>query len=51
MLIFFCSIFVAGEIVRRIREMTIHEASERYRIPIALLKEYESWGLCGAVKK
>lgn len=31
--------------------MTIDEASERYRIPIALLKEYESWGLCGAVKK
>lgn len=31
--------------------MTIQEASERYRIPIAILKEYESWGLCGAVKK
>ena len=32
-------------------EMTIYEASERYQIPIELLREYESWGLCGAVKK
>ena len=31
--------------------MTIHEASERYNIPIEILREYESWGLCGAVKK
>lgn len=31
--------------------MTIYEASERYRIPIEVLQEYESWGLCGAVKK
>lgn len=31
--------------------MTIKEASQRYRIPIKILKEYESWGLCGAVKK
>ena len=31
--------------------MTIHEASERYSIPIEILKEYESWGLCGEVKK
>lgn len=31
--------------------MTIQEASERYRIPIDILKEYESWGLCSAVKK
>ena len=31
--------------------MTIEEASERYRIPIKILKEYESWGLCGEVKK
>ena len=31
--------------------MTIQEASERYMIPIKILKEYESWGLCGAVKK
>ena len=31
--------------------MTIYEASERYRIPIEILKEYESWGLCGEVKK
>ncbi|HIS75273.1 MAG TPA: MerR family transcriptional regulator [Candidatus Merdivicinus excrementipullorum] len=31
--------------------MTIQEASERYHIPMDILKEYESWGLCGAVKK
>lgn len=31
--------------------MTIHEASENYGIPIEILREYESWGLCGAVKK
>ncbi|WP_314723517.1 MerR family transcriptional regulator [Enterocloster bolteae] len=31
--------------------MTIFEASEHYQIPIELLREYESWGLCGAVKK
>lgn len=31
--------------------MNIHEASERYKIPIEILKEYESWGLCGSVKK
>ncbi len=31
--------------------MTMDEASERYSIPIEVLKEYESWGLCGAVKK
>ncbi len=31
--------------------MTIDEASERYHIPIEILQEYESWGLCGSVKK
>ena len=31
--------------------MTIHEASERYKIPMKILKEYEAWGLCKAVKK
>lgn len=31
--------------------MTIQEASDRYQIPMKILKEYESWGLCGAVKK
>ena len=30
--------------------MTIHEASKQYCIPIKILQEYESWGLCGAVK-
>lgn len=31
--------------------MTIKEASERYKIPIEILQEYESWGLCDEVKK
>ena len=31
--------------------MTIYEASARYSIPLEILREYESWGLCGAVKK
>lgn len=31
--------------------VTIHEASARYNIPMEILKEYESWGLCGAVKR
>ena len=31
--------------------MTIDEASRRYGIPLKILREYESWGLCGAVKK
>lgn len=31
--------------------MTMKEASGRYNIPIKILKEYESWGLCGVVKK
>lgn len=30
--------------------MTIDEASEQYEIPIEVLKEYQSWGLCSAVK-
>lgn len=31
--------------------MTIEEVSRQYSIPIKILKEYESWGGCGAVKK
>lgn len=31
--------------------MTMNEASEKYNIPIKILKEYESWGLCTAVQK
>lgn len=31
--------------------MTIFEASEKYNIPVSILQEYESWGLCGEVKK
>lgn len=30
--------------------MTIDEASRRYQIPMEILREYEAWGLCGAVK-
>lgn len=31
--------------------MTIEEASEHYSIPLDILKEYESWGLCSNMKK
>lgn len=31
--------------------MTIQEASEKHNIPIKILQEYESWGLCSEVKK
>ena len=31
--------------------MTIREASEKYNIPLSVLQAYESWGLCGEVKK
>ncbi len=31
--------------------MTIEEASEKYCIPIKILKEYESMELCKTVKK
>ena len=30
--------------------MTIDEASRQYKIPIEIMREYENWGLCGAVK-
>lgn len=30
--------------------MTIDEVSERYRIPLQVLREYERWGLCSAAK-
>ena len=31
--------------------MTIQEASEHYQIPMNILREYESWGLCETEKK
>lgn len=31
--------------------MMIQGASEHYQISMHVLREYESWGLCGAVKK
>ena len=31
--------------------MTKDGASQRYRIPPHILDEYDSWGLCGALKK
>lgn len=30
--------------------MTVEEASRQYQIPMDILREYEAWGLCGAVK-
>ncbi|WP_347501128.1 hypothetical protein [Clostridium sp. chh4-2] len=30
-------------------KVTVYEASEKYHIPVEVLKEYESWGLCGEV--
>ena len=41
----------ASHLKQEVTELTIHEASERYCIPLSILQEYESWGLCGAVKK
>jgi hypothetical protein len=32
-------------------KMTIDEVGERYNIPQEILREYESWGLCGTVKQ
>lgn len=32
-------------------KMTMNEVSERYKIPVKILKEYESWELCGGIKK
>ena len=32
-------------------QMTKEEASRAYNIPIEILDEYESWGLCGTVKE
>ena len=31
--------------------MTENEASKTFNIPISVLREYESWGLCGEVNK
>ena len=31
--------------------MTKDEASKRYNIPLEILDQYESWGLCSTVKK
>ena len=31
--------------------MDISETSKRYKIPIEVLKEYESWSICGDIKK
>ena len=31
--------------------MTIQEVSERYHIPVEILKEYESWEINGSAKK
>ena len=44
-------IFLKQVIKEREMCMTIDEASKRYNIPLRILREYESWGLCGEVKK
>lgn len=31
--------------------MAMNEVSVQYNVPVNILKEYESWGLCNAVKK
>lgn len=31
--------------------MTKQEVSERFQIPVSILDEYESWGLCDSVKQ
>ena len=31
--------------------MTAAEASEKYNIPVSVLKEYANWGLCSEVQK
>lgn len=31
--------------------MTIHEVSQKYKIPVEILRKYECWGLCESVKK
>ena len=31
--------------------MTMMEASRQYKIPLKILREYESWELCGRAKK
>lgn len=31
--------------------MTKEEASQNYQIPLEILDEYESWGLCGSVRQ
>lgn len=38
-------------LLREDQRMTKQEASEKYNIPISILDEYESWGLCQEVKK
>ena len=43
--------FFASQLFEGRDPVTIHEASARYNIPLEILKEYESWGLCGAVKE
>lgn len=42
---------LSGKEGGHVSKMTMKEASEQYKIPIKILKEYEKWELCGAVKK
>ena len=43
--------FAIGNSPGRDESMTIKEVSERYCIPMAILREYESWGLCSTTQK
>ena len=38
-------------LLERKAEMTIKEVNERYKIPIRMLQEYESWGLFKGIEK
>lgn len=43
-------IFAAPIVFEEVRLLTADEISERYQIPLKVLKKYEEWGLCRAVK-
>ena len=43
-------IFAAPIVFKEVRLLTADEISERYQIPLKVLKKYEEWGLCRAVK-
>ena len=44
-------IFAAPIVFKEVMLLTADEISERYQIPLKVLKKYEEWGLCRAVKR